>query len=154
MDKSIPAEGELTRRDVRSLVFHLLYAAEAHDYQESLGTLINDFNEGFDLSIKPNSEVVNTVQAVVNHRQELDVIYEPFLDNWKAERISVCSKLILRFGVWELCYTSTPAQVVINEAVELAKAFAEHDAYRFINGILDRVAHKYRVNEMQPHDLE
>lgn len=154
MDNLISIEGELTRRDTRSLIFHILYAAEAHDYQEPLGILVNDFNEGFDLSIKPNSDVMTTVQAVVNHRDDLDKIYEPFLDNWRADRISVCSKLILRFGVWELCYTTTPAQIVINEAVELAKSFAEDDAYRFVNGILDRVAHQYRVNEMQPQDVE
>lgn len=147
MENSDYCEIELNRRDTRSLIFHLLYAAEAHDYQESLAQLVRDFNEGFDLTIQPLSEVMTTAQGIINHRDELDQIYVPLLDNWRAERISVCSKLILRFGAWELAYTTTPTQVVINEAVELAKAFAEADSYRFVNGILDRVAHLVRKNE-------
>jgi N utilization substance protein B len=61
----------------------------------------------------------------------------PFLHNWRFDRIGCCTKLILRFAMWELFYTDTPDSIVINEAVELAKCFSEKDAYKFINGILD-----------------
>ncbi len=49
----------------------------------------------------------------------------------------MCTRLILRIGVWEMKYTKTDSTVVINEAVELAKCFAEGEAYKFVNGILD-----------------
>jgi N utilization substance protein B len=39
---------------------------------------------------------------------------------------------------WELLETDTPSTIVINEAIELAKAFSEKDAYKFINGVLDQ----------------
>jgi len=45
-------------------------------------------------------------------------------------------------GAWELLFTDTPTSIIINEAIELAKDFAEKDAYKFVNGLLDKVASK------------
>lgn len=131
--------GDLSRRDIRALIFHLLYAAESFDYEESLEAIVDNFNRGFNLSIGPDSEVFTITQGVIDTRNELDIIYQPYLTNWRFDRISVSTKLILRLAVWELTYTDTDVRIVINEAVELAKCFAEEDSYRFINGVLDRV---------------
>ena len=131
---------DLSRREVRGLIFHLLYAAEAFDYQESLPSIVENFNHGFDLSIPMESEVVKTARDIIEKRDKLDELYKALLTNWRFERVGVCTKLILRFAVWEIYYTQTDARIIINEAVELTKCFAETDAYRFVNGILDKVA--------------
>lgn len=136
------AYDDLSRRDVRSLIFHLLYAMEAYDYDISLQAIVDNFNRGFGLSIPFDSEVVKTTQAIIDNRDELDDQFKPFLINWRFERLGVSTKLILRFAIWELKYTDTPASIIINEAIELAKCFAEKDAYKFINGILDNVVQK------------
>lgn len=128
-----------TRKDARSLIFHILYAAEAFDYQESVDVIVDNLNSGFDLEIGPGSSIVVNAKAIIEHRAQLDELYKPLLANWDFNRISVCAKIILRFGLWELLYTQTDARIVINEAIELAKRFAEKDAYRFVNGILDAV---------------
>ena len=133
------AYNDLSRRDVRSLIFYLLYAAEAFDYQESLEAIVDNFNRGFDVAIPLDSEVVKVVHAVINERDALDEQYKPLLSNWRFERVGVSTKLILRFATWELLRTDTDSRIVINEAVELAKRFAEKDAYKFVNGILDRL---------------
>ncbi len=130
---------DLSRRDMRSLVFHLLYAAEAYEYDLSISALVDIFNRGYYLNIPIDGELVQLVQAIVDQRDALDDTYKPFLDNWRFERVSVCTKLILRYAVWELTNTDLDINIVMNEAIELAKCFAEDDAYRFINGILDRV---------------
>lgn len=130
---------DLSRRDVRSLIFHLLYAMEGFDYQTSLESIVENFNHGFDLSISFDSEVFKTTDAVIAQRDVLDEIIKPLLANWRFERIGVCTKLILRFAVWELEYSQTPPTIVINEAIELSKCFAEKDAYKFVNGILDKL---------------
>ena len=135
---------DLSRRDVRSLVFHFLYAAEAFNYEESLQSIIDNFNRGFDLNIPLNGELFNVVNDIINKREELEKIYEPYLANWRSERVSVCTKLILLFAIWELKYTETDSRIIINEAIELAKCFAEEDAYRFVNGILDSVSKELR----------
>jgi N utilization substance protein B len=128
---------DLTRRDVRSLIFHLLYAAEAFDYQTSLDAIVDNFNRGFNLAIGQESEVVTVAGAVIDEREALDEMIKPLLSNWRFERLGVCTKLILRFALWELRADKTAPSIVINEAIELAKCFAEQDAYKFVNGVLD-----------------
>ena len=128
---------DLSRREVRSLIFHLLYAAESFEYQDSLGALVDNFNRGFELNIPADGELVDIAQAVIDERDELDDKIKPLLHNWRFDRLGVITKLILRFAIWELDTTKTPSNVVINEAIELAKCFAEKDAYKFINGLLD-----------------
>jgi N utilization substance protein B len=138
----------MSRRDLRALIFHILYAAEAYEYQEELSVIVDNLNRGFDLDIPFDSEVVNIAQAVVHGRDFLDKQYEKLLDNWRPERISVCAKLILRLGIWELTYTETDSRIVINEAIELAKCFAEDDAYRFINGLLDKAVKEGHIKKI------
>jgi N utilization substance protein B len=143
-EQAIKSYDDLSRRDVRSLVFHLLYAAEAFDYQESLQSIVDNFNRGFDLDIPFDSELVTVTGAIINSREELQKMYEPYLSNWRVERVSVCTKLILLFGIWELKNTTIDTRIVINEAIELAKCFAEEDSYRFVNGILDSISKDLR----------
>ena len=73
----------------------------------------------------------------------LDEECKPLLSNWRFERLGMCTKLILRYALWELQTTDTNPTIVINEAIELAKCFAEKDAYKFVNGILDEALKKF-----------
>ena len=133
---------DLSRRDVRSLIFHLLYIADAYEYTESLSSIVDNFSDGYKIEIPRHSEVFSVANAILTMKDELDLIYSPLLANWDIERISTCTKLIMRYGSWELLHTNTDSKIVINEAIELTKCFAEDDAYRFINGILDKIAKK------------
>ena len=135
---------DLSRRDVRSLVFHFLYAAHAFNYEESVQSIIDNFNRGFDLNVPLDGELSRLITSIIDHRDELEKIYEPYLANWRSERVSVCTKLILLFAIWEFKNTPTDLRIIINEAIELAKCFAEEDAYRFVNGILDSVSKEFR----------
>lgn len=144
---------DLSQRAVRSLIFHLLYAVDAFEYDASLQGIVENFNRGFDLDIPRHGKVFQTAHQIIEQRNELDAFYQPFLTNWRFDRIGVATKLILRFAIWELQSTDTDARIVINEAVELAKCFAEKDAFRFINGILDKAAKKLG-KEPAPFDPE
>lgn len=133
---------ELSRRDVRSLIFHILYAFDAYDYQVSVESIVDNLNRGFDLDIPLQGEAVHMTQSIADSREALDKVIEKFLANWRLERLGVSTLLILRIGAWELLNTETASNVIINEAVELAKCFSEIDAYKFINGVLDEMAKK------------
>lgn len=133
---------DLKSRDTRALIFHLLYAMESLDYTVSLDSIVDNFNRGFDLAIPRDSKVFTIAQAIIDHREDLDKMVHPLLVNWRFERIGVCTKLILRFALWELTEIKTIHSIVINEAIELAKCFAEHDAYKFVNGVLDEAVKK------------
>lgn len=60
--------------------------------------------------------------------------------HWRVERMAVLDRLVLRMAVYEwLAMPETPPRVVINEAIELARAFSGDEAARFVNGVLDGV---------------
>jgi len=69
--------------------------------------------------------------------EEIDPIISTHAKNWRIERMPAIDRAILRLAIAELRTTGTPAKVVINEALELAKKFSSEDASSFINGILD-----------------
>jgi transcription antitermination protein NusB len=76
-------------------------------------------------------------ENTATHATELDEVISAHAKNWRIERISAIDRAILRLAIAELRTVSTPAKVVLNEAVELAKKFSSDEAASFINGILD-----------------
>ena len=84
------------------------------------------------------------LKGVLEHKDEIDKIIKEHLIDWDFDRLDKIDKQILRVGVYEIKYTDTPFQIVIDEAVKLAKNFSEDKAKSFINGILDRVAKEIR----------
>ncbi|MEX0672420.1 MAG: transcription antitermination factor NusB [Candidatus Babeliales bacterium] len=133
----IDPSGKLSQRDLRALLFQLVYALEGYQYNFPLDQLLDIYNAEFELGITIDSPIAQAIQAIVEQRAELDKKLIPYLANWRLERLGVPTKLILRIALWELINTDTDHKIIINEAIELAKAFAEVDAYKFINGVLD-----------------
>ena len=78
--------------------------------------------------------------GVVAEVGNIDPVISEAAENWRLERMNVMDRLILRLAVYEFLHeTATPAKVVINEALELARTFSNDDAVRFVNGILDAI---------------
>jgi transcription antitermination protein NusB len=133
----IDSTGKLTQRDLRALLFQLLYAMEGSNYDATLKHIIETYNSELDAEIPPDSPVTFVATAIADQRNELDKKLIPYLANWRLERLGVPTKLVLRIALWELLNTDTDPKIIINESIELAKAFAEDDAYKFVNGVLD-----------------
>ena len=77
--------------------------------------------------------------GVAVHCNELDKVFSPFLSR-PLEEVDMVDKAILRLATYELTRRDdVPPRVVINEAIELAKAFAADDSHKFVNGVLDKV---------------
>lgn len=69
----------------------------------------------------------------------LDALIVGHADNWRFERMAAIDRAILRLAIYELRGSKTPAKVVLNEAVDLAKKFSSEESGGFVNGILDSV---------------
>lgn len=80
------------------------------------------------------------VRGVVENRDDLDTAVQEQSENWRMERMARVDRNVLRVGAWELLHTDTPARVVINEAVEVARTFGGENSPSFVNGILDKLA--------------
>ena len=71
---------------------------------------------------------------------DIDPMITEAAQNWRIERMNVLDRLILRLAIYEFLHEpETPAKVIINEALELARTFSTDDSVRFINGVLDAV---------------
>lgn len=81
------------------------------------------------------------VLGVHGHLTEIDDTIQKTSEHWRAERMAVVDRNILRLGVYELFYCDEiPSTVTLNEMVELAKEFGADTSSAFINGILDKIA--------------
>lgn len=70
----------------------------------------------------------------------IDAVIGPHLKRWRLERMAILDRLILRMAVWELrAHPETPAAVVLDEAIELARTFSTDDSVGFVNGVLDTI---------------
>lgn len=128
-----------SRRDERVMAFFLIYAVDRFDYTVPLDDVLEQFRVGFDVDMSRDSFSVELAKGTIDSHKELDEQIKPHLKNWKLERLGCCTRLILRLSLWELQQPGAIPSIVINEAIELAKMFAEKDAYKFINGILDEI---------------
>lgn len=89
------------------------------------------------------------IKQVTDKVRELDAHISPLLDR-DLDEIDLVEKAVLRLGTYELAHRlDIPYKVVINEAVELAKTFGAEEGYRFVNGIMDKLAEKLRSIEVQ-----
>lgn len=81
--------------------------------------------------------VKKLVAGVVAQTQELDAKLQPIAPEWPIDQIARMDRVVLRIGLYELENAKdVPPKVVINEAVELAKAFGGENSSKFINGVL------------------
>ncbi len=80
-------------------------------------------------------------RVATSRHEEIDTIIEAHASNWRIERMPVVDRSLLRTAVAEmLAYPNTPAPIVINEAIEVAKRYAGPETIPFINGVLDPVS--------------
>ncbi len=92
-----------------------------------------------DPSVKDRAYIQAALEGVLEHLDEIDKQLEMYAKNWKVERMAAVDRTILRLAAWEILYGQAmdiPGNVAIAEAVNLAKAYADEDSSRFINGIL------------------
>ena len=83
-----------------------------------------------------NALVAGTIARVT----ETDQLIAAHLKNWRIERVAVIDRLVMRMAIYELLTEQeTPAKVIINEALELARTFSGEEPVPLINGVLDAV---------------
>jgi N utilization substance protein B len=81
--------------------------------------------------------------GTVEHKADLDEIITSVATNWEIKRMAVLDRNLLRLCAYELLHElETPASVIIDEAVEIAKTFSTDDSGKFVNGILDKIKSK------------
>lgn len=90
--------------------------------------------------------VKKLVKGVAKEGQELDKILQPVAPEWPISQIARMDRIVLRIGLYELREAKdVPPKVVINEAVELAKAFGGDNSSKFVNGVLGTLLRQHEA---------
>ena len=134
------------KQKARKLLVQALYSWELGG--TDLETIEVNFHLDNDMT-KVDGELFKTVLfGVPQNLDKVDSAYQKYLDR-DEEKLDPVSRAILRLTSYELIFSiEVPYKVAINEGVNLAKTFGPTDAFKFINGVLDRVAVDTRAVEI------
>lgn len=88
---------------------------------------------------RPDAFAENLLRGVTEELGVIDDLITRHAANWRLERMPAVDRNVLRVAVYEMLRTDTPAAIVIDEALELARRFAGEESVQFVNGVLDAV---------------
>ena len=88
---------------------------------------------------QPDPFLDGLVAGAVEHVEELDRRITQHAAHWRVDRMTLVDRNILRLAVYEMVHSGTPAPVVIDEALELARRYSNEESVLFVNGVLDAV---------------
>jgi N utilization substance protein B len=123
------------RRRARDIAFQVLFQHDVGHAPigEALAVLPRD-------DVRVDWAFVDELCRGTARRQpELDGVIASHLSGWTLERLANSDRVVLRMALYELTHLPTPAAVVINEAVDLAKRYGTDDSGAFVNGVLGAI---------------
>jgi len=134
-----------TRHRARQAAVQMLYQCEVgqHDIEEVVRTFWSanlPGSEGAPEGVRRFAEQL--VRLTTSNLQKIDPLIVETAEHWRLSRMAALDRIILRLAIGEFLDGSTPRNVVINEALELAKTFSGEESVKFVNGILDAVKKK------------
>jgi len=119
-------------------LYEFEFRSQSDDTTVSAKDIVTRNIERYDTAIQDTDFVYALVDGVIAEESNLDEQIQPIAPDWPIEQIARIDRTILRIGLYELLHRAdiVPPKVVINEAVELAKAFGSDNSSKFINGVL------------------
>ena len=121
-------------------LFEQDFRRAAEDSSFDLADVLARNIERYKATVDDTDFISRLVNGVAKHETKLDTELQPIAPEWPIDQIARMDRVILRIGLYELQFEKdTPPKVVINEAVELAKAFGSENSSKFINGVLGTV---------------
>lgn len=135
-----------SRRQARRLALQALYQWQLAE--GSLTSIEMEFREDNDMTKVDQDYFCDLLHRVPTQISRLDEAITPLLDR-TLDELTPIELTILRMGAYELLERAdVPYKVIINEGVDLAKTFGATDGHKYVNGILDKLAHRVRVDEL------
>jgi transcription antitermination protein NusB len=129
-----------TRRKSRELTMQMLFQGDlGKQNPEEVRKLFWASRDDVDQETRGFAEDLYRVAS--SRQAEVDSLIERHSQNWRLERMPVVDRNLLRAAIAEmLAYPNTPAPIIINESLEVARRYAAPESIHFLNGVLDAVA--------------
>ena len=118
----------------------MLYAVDQAATETTPSEIFDGVADHFDLPAGARDFAWKLVEGVVAERSNLDACLEATSSNWRVDRMAIVDRNVLRLAAFELLHSDTPLEVVLDEAVELARRFGAERSPAFVNGVLDALA--------------
>lgn len=128
-----------TRRKSRELAMQMLFQGDLGKQKpEEVEQLFWDSREDVDDETRGFADDLH--RLATQREEEVDGLIQKHAQNWRLERMPVVDRNLLRTAVAEMLgYPKTPAAVIINEALEIARRYAAPESIHFLNGVLDAI---------------
>ena len=123
-----------TRSELREKIMIIIYQVELYKNNKIEYNLDDIIKDNVDIE---NEFVKDMVYGTTTYIDKIDELANKHLNNWSIDRLDSMGRAILRMSIYEMLYMDTPDLVVINEAMELAKKYADDSVRKMINAVLD-----------------
>ena len=134
------------RRKARKLALQALY--QWHMAETSVTELVAQFLADNNMEKIDQEYFTEVVRGVPAEKSSLDEKIGRHIDR-DLSRLTPIELAVLRMGTYELLHRlDVPYRVIINEGVELTKAFGATDGHKYVNGVLDKLAQELRITEV------
>ncbi len=127
-----------TRHQARMAVVSLLYAYDLGN--QSIADFSDEILEEKKIRNKQRDFALDLFKGVTEHLSEIDEAIVKHLKDWDFDRLGSIERATLRLGAYEIMFGELDSAVIINEAIEVAKAFGSEQSPKFINGVLDAIS--------------
>ncbi len=127
-----------TRHQARMAVVSLLYAYDLGN--QSIADFSDEILEEKKIRNKQRDFALDLFKGVIDHLSQVDEAIDKHLKDWDFDRLGSIERATLRLGAYEIMYGELDSAVIINEAIEVMKAFGSEQSPKFINGVLDAIS--------------
>lgn len=141
-----------SRRQVRELALQMLYQLDARGEADMEQIVQTVRDAPFDKKVRQTA--AELAEKAWAERAAADALASELAQDWPTHRQPVVDRNLIRLGYYEMVTERAPTAVVINEAVELAKAYSSERSPTFINGVLDRIARRLREQSRPAPDAQ
>jgi N utilization substance protein B len=136
------------RRLSREYTLQVLYAIDVCKLEA--GEVQKSFWENHKSGKKVLEFATTLVEGTLKNLPQIDSLIAKYARNWDIHRMASIDRNILRQATFEILYLSDiPINVIINEAVELAKKYSTEESGKFVNGILDKIKEMRSAKSLQ-----
>ncbi|MBR4270082.1 MAG: transcription antitermination factor NusB [Clostridia bacterium] len=129
----------MSRREAREIAYKMLFSQSFGDIGWDKNDIVNILDEGQKMGEKDLEFVTKILKGVSEHNSEINAIIERNLQNYRIERVFSTDIAALKLATYELKYTDTPAQVVMNEAIDIVKKYSSEKSFSFVNSVLSKI---------------
>jgi N utilization substance protein B len=134
---------KLTRTEAREKIMIILYQIDLYKKEHMEYNVEDVIKENLEIDNKYVHDIVN---GVLENQEKIDKIINKYLEKWTLNRLGKTDASILRLATYEMLYYDTPALVVLNEAIELAKKYSDDKVVALVNAVLDKIRDNEEIN--------